>query len=456
MKKILILGAGISGLAAVQYFQDKADLLIILDEKNSESPKSFAKNFPENILFIQKLTAEILSQLDPGELVIASPGFESDGLVLTSCRQAGLKITSDLDLFGQLAQVPIVAITGTNGKSTVTKMVSEMIQVCGKKVKTGGNFGVSPLAFLNQESPDFYIPDFYVLEISSAQMELANNLKPYVSAYLNLSPNHLDRHKTMEIYRDLKEKLLKQSQYQIILKSLKTKSIFPDFLSFGESEFNGERGDFYLDPVSQYLKYQDLDLIPRKNLANPEAHNVLNGLAALGIIKILGLDLIQACEVLKTYQPLPHRTERVGIINGVKYINDSKGTTIGATVRAIESFSQEGEIILILGGDGKDQDFKDLKNIFDQKVSQSFVYGRDRELISRALLDLNSNSNSEKITQKITQVETLKEAVDLASQAAKSGQIILFSPACASWDQFKNYSHRGECFKEFLKQHWGF
>lgn len=425
---VLVLGAGITGRSVSQYFERefKNKKIFLLDENSQARPEGLS----DPVEWIQRLTPEILSAC---HLVVASPGFDPNGLILKTCREANLKITSDLNLFAELAQAPIIAITGTNGKSTVTKMISEMLQMCGKKILTGGNFGVSPLDFL---APEIKTPDFYVLEISSAQMELAENLKPKVGVYLNLSPNHLDRHGDMATYASLKEKLLKQSEHAVILKNLKTQNLFSHAITFGEG------GDFYLENLKglEVLKYKNQNLILRSELANPEAHHVLNSLASLAVIKTLGLDILKACEVLKIYQPLPHRTERVGVHQQVKYINDSKATTIGATIQAIQSFRQEGEIILLLGGDGKAQDFTALKPIFDQDVLYAYLYGRDQKIIAEAV----------ESPDKITQVETLQEAFELASQRAQPGQIVLLSPACASWDQFKNYAARGEFFKSLF------
>jgi len=438
---VLILGAGVSGRSAVSYFKNKAQKLILFDQnlnlKNLENLEIFG--IPEILLInhLDQLTPEILDLIN---LVIASPGFDINGPVLSLLREykenqkSDLIISSDIDYFGQYAKAPIIGITGTNGKSTVTKMVFEMIQACGKKAEIGGNFGVSPFEFLENKNS----PDFYVLEISSFQMELADHLKPLVSAYLNLSPNHLDRHKTLEIYGGLKQKLLDQSKYQIISHDLIISSL-PHSEKKGVLSFGLTQGDFYLDSEN-YLTYHNQKIIARKDLASPEAHNVLNALAALGIIKILGLDLVQAAKILKTYQPLPHRTNNLGIYQGVTYINDSKATTISATVQAIESFKTQGEIILLLGGEGKDQNFDLLKPSFDQpEIIHGIIFGKDKEIIFKSL-----GAN------KTTLVNNLEEAVRLAQKISKPGQVILLSPACASLDQFKNYEARGEEFEKLL------
>ena len=443
MTNILILGLGISGQAVLnfykKFFKNKNYKINVYDKTILGSEKELElENFKKN------------------QIIFASPGFDINGEILKKAQDLKLKISSDIDLFGELAglnkNIKIIGITGSNGKSTVTKMVFEMIQACGKKVVMGGNIGTSPLDFLpaplaQEEGVGANLvfareleEVFYVLEISSFQMELANNLKPYVGVFLNLSPNHLDRHKTMEIYGGLKQKLLDQSENQVVLEGLRANTRFaPRPLNLSDEKiktFGLTHGDFYLSP-NNFLKYKDKNLISRSDLANPEAHNILNALAALAVIKTLNLDLEKACEVLKIYKPLPHRTELVCEINSVKYIDDSKATTIGATEAALVGANKN--IILLLGGQSKGQDFKDLKQSVDHCVKQVFIFGQDKNLIFEGLGHQGVLLNN------------LKEAVDQAYLLAQPGDIVLLSPACASLDQFKNYEERGACFKNYVQ-----
>ena len=485
---ILILGLGVSGQAVLNFFKNQNQNQKYLNYKiniyDQTIPGSEKLLEPEN--------------LKKNQIIFASPGFDINGEILKKARELNIKISSDIDLFGELAEldqnIKIIGITGSNGKSTVTKMAFEMIQACGQKVFMGGNIGTSPLDFLKGTDVDLELPPslslaspsaclshkgrddihsynahheiFYVLEISSFQMEIAKNLKPTVGVFLNLSPNHLDRHKTMEIYGGLKQKLLDQSENQVVLEGLRANTRFaPAPLDLDEKikTFGLSQGDFYLSPEG-FLKYKDQDLIAQSDLANPEAHNVLNALAALAVIKTLNLDLEKACEVLKKYKPLPHRTQFVCEINGVKYINDSKATTIGATQAALEGFSvsspplcpsappsglslPQGErrdpcqkkIILLLGGQSKGQDFKDLKNPVDLYAKQVFIFGQDKNLILESL------------KQGIL-LENLEQAVNQAYLCAEPGDLVLLSPACASLDQFKNYEERGEHFVGYVKK----
>jgi len=422
MTNILILGLGISGQAVLnfykKFFKNKNYKINVYDKTILGSEKELElENFKKN------------------QIIFASPGFDINGEILKKAQDLKLKISSDIDLFGELAglnkNIKIIGITGSNGKSTVTKMVFEMIQACGKKVVMGGNIGTSPLDFLEAQAQEEI---FYVLEISSFQMELANNLKPTVGVFLNLSPNHLDRHKTMEIYGGLKQKLLDQSEFKILGFDLVSPLAGRD--EKHEIVFGLTHGDFYLSP-NNFLKYKDKNLISRSDLANPEAHNILNALAALAVIKTLNLDLEKACEVLKIYKPLPHRTELVCEINSVKYIDDSKATTIGATEAALVGANKN--IILLLGGQSKGQDFKDLKQSVDHCVKQVFIFGQDKNLIFEGLGHQGVLLNN------------LKEAVDQAYLLAQPGDIVLLSPACASLDQFKNYEERGACFKNYVQ-----
>ena len=333
--------------------------------------------------------------------LVVSPGVPLDAQVLVEARKRHLPIIGDIELFYRQAKAPIIAITGTNAKSTVTTLVTDMINATGKTALMGGNIGVPALDLLKLPTPDYY-----VLELSSFQLDLVDTFKAYVGIVLNISPDHLDRHGSLEAYSRAKERV-----YVGCIHPIQNQGI----------------GELPL-PVSELSQ----------GLAG--SHNLENARNALAITAPLGLPLAPQLQVLKTFKGLPHRCVLVREYKGVSWYNDSKGTNVGATLAAIEGIGAKtaGRLVLLLGGVAKDQDFKPLRQAVERYVRQVIVYGQDRQKIAEDLQGLPCEVLGQNFV----------EVLEHAKADVKSGDAVLLSPASASFDMFKNFEDRGEQFAQ--------
>jgi UDP-N-acetylmuramoylalanine--D-glutamate ligase len=405
----LIIGLGKTGLSCARYFARQDINFIIMDSReNPPELKSFQQEFPNTPLYLGEFNAQLIAE---AKEIILSPGISPDDF-------PSEKTISDIELFGRVAKTPIIGITGTNAKGTVTTLVAEMIKNSGLTVEVGGNIGTPALDLLEQE-----IPDYYVLEISSFQLETTHHLKLKVGIILNLSPDHLDRHHTMENYQKAKQQIYKNAEIAI---------------------YNQE--DSYTYPLYHTpKKYSfELDTLKEINLKIQGRHNKLNAEAALAIGKAINLPLEKMMETLKDFPGLSHRCEWVATQNNITWINDSKGTNIGATIAALEGIGSiiKNKIILIAGGLGKDADFNLLQESVKKYTRQVILIGKDAPLIEKAL----------KNQTEIQLARSLKEAILIANQTALAGDSVLLSPACASFDMFQGFEDRGNQFKILVKE----
>lgn len=399
----LVVGLGDTGLSILQFLKKKGIAAIGYDTRAVLSQqKQIESEFAIPVLLG---SGKNLPWQDIDELLV-SPGVDLQHPVIIEAKQRGLPVYGDIELFYREAKAPIIAITGTNAKSTVTTLVTEMINATGKKALMGGNIGTPALALL--EMP---VPDFYVLELSSFQLDLVDQFRALVAIVLNISPDHLDRHTTMAAYQKAKERIYQNCVYPV-------KNQGPGILPFDVS---------LLSP----------------GLAGE--HNLENARNALAITAPLNLPLAPQLEVLKTFKSLPHRCVLVRILDGVAWYNDSKGTNVGATLAAIKGIGAKtsGRLIILLGGVAKDQDFSSLRDPIAQYGCDVIVYGRDQDIILRDLQGITVPLHS---TQ-----EALPVILQQARSLAKSGDAVLFSPACASFDTFKNFEDRGEQFTRIVE-----
>lgn len=413
MKNVLLLGLGVSNIAVANYLTQQGLSYSIYDENTVDHPDT-----------IESLDTIDLNRIDT---VIASPGFDPNGELIQRCIQAGCKVINDIALFANLALAPIIAITGTNGKSTTATLLHQMLLACGKKTLLGGNIGIAAMSLLNDPTPDFY-----VLEVSSFQIELAPSLKPQVGICTNITPDHLERHGNFAQYAAIKESLLLNANIQIHDTQTEYQNTFSHAISFGE-----QPADFYIDDAALY--HREERLIAQSELSQPQYHFSLNALAALACINALKIDITPAITLLKDFKGLDHRTQPVPSKDGLVWVNDSKGTNVGACIAAVKSYYQTGrQLILLLGGVGKDQDFQCLGQAIAPFVAHCVVFGHDKHIISQAL----QNSFS--------LCDNLEEAIEKSKKIAHTGDCILLSPACASFDQFKNFAERGEYFVKMI------
>jgi len=399
----------------------------------------FQQEFPNIPINLKSLDSKLASQAT--ELIV-SPGLSLEEPGIAKLIAQGIPAIGDIELFARTAQAPIIGITGTNAKGTVTTLVGDMIRQAGLKVLVGGNIGTPALDLLTEATPDYY-----VLEISSFQLETTYSLQAKVATILNISNDHLDRHKTMENYIAAKQRIY--NNCKIAVWNRDDKATYPNSsiktsLSFGMSE--PQENEFGLRQIKDqcWLATGDKNLLAVSELLIKGKHNWMNALAALAIGHALQLPLTAMLEALKVFKGLTHRCEWVAEQNGIIWINDSKGTNVGATLAAIEGLGSaiQGKLVLIAGGLGKGADFTLLRNPIKQHVKTIVLIGQDAPLLKQAL---------ENTVPMLEAKTDFQAAVLLATQAAEKGDIVLLSPACASMDMFKDYAERGEIFKTIVR-----
>lgn len=433
MNRYLVIGLGATGLSIIDFLQkDTNNEIFVFDTRADFDATLIKTKYPNIHYYLGGIPLEILDNIDE---IIASPGIDLNIPVVSAARKLNIPILGDIELFYRYAKAPIIGITGTNAKSTVTTMVTEMINATGAQAQIGGNIGLHVLKLLGMP-----VPDYYVLELSSFQLELTDKLSCLVAVVLNVSPNHLDRHGSMEVYQEIKEKLYLNAEHPIYFRGLKYfKAPTGASFSFDNDEPLGTH-DFGVRSHhgERYVARGESLLMPVKDLSAglPGEHNLINALSALAIVAPLKLPLEPQLEVLKKFKGLPHRSVLIRTLNGVRWINDSKGTTIGATAAGIKGLAgQSGRLILILGGVGKQQDFSLLRPAVAQYVAHTIIFGKDKALINEALSGLS-----------IEMVDDLDQVIARAHAVSKAGDVVLFSPACASYDMFKHFEERGEVF----------
>lgn len=402
-KLITVVGLGKTGLSCIRYLTEQKEAIIGID--NCESFSEFYQN-----------------TLNQADTIILSPGISLKNPTIAHQIKQGTPVIGDIELFALAAKAPIVAITGSNGKSTVTTLVGAMAKTAGLKVKIGGNLGTPALDLLDNDA------DLYVLELSSFQLETTYSLKAAAAVVLNISPDHMDRYQNIEEYTAAKMR---------IYNGCKTAITPPDLNEPKPGEF-GIR--------DSYLAYGLDNLLPITDLRIKGQHQIANALAALALGTAVKLPMPAMLQTLREFKGLPHRCQWVAKINGVDWYNDSKGTNVGATMAAIEGCRGDpcgrphSKIILIAGGQGKDADFSVLRDAIEKHVRTLILIGEDAAKIAKALIG----------TTKIIHADSMRQAVITAKKAAQSGDIVLLSPACASFDMFDNFEHRGKVFMELV------
>ena len=429
----LIFGLGTTGQSVARWWRQQGVAFAAFDTRAEFADNSAAvADIDRDIAAFGDVEA---SFVDGCAEMIVSPGVALDHPLVERARGQGCRVRGDIDLFLEAAQAPVVGITGSNGKSTVTSILGAMIAACGVKVAVGGNLGRPALDLLADE------PELYVLELSSFQLERSEALGLDLATVLNISADHLDRYASLMDYHRAKHAIHKQVRHVVAnrddpltipLVPEETpvtwwRSREPDLNEFGLRESDG--GTWLCRGVEKLVCTDELQLAGR--------HNHLNVLAALALGSALKMPIEGLIEGAKQYGGLPHRCQLISQINGVRFIDDSKGTNIGATVAALEGLNCAGQIWLIIGGQGKGQDFSLLKPVLAQINVRLLVIGEATEDI-RAHLGRDTP---------IDVMSSLEDAVNLSAASAQPGDIVLLSPACASFDMFTSYVERGERFQ---------
>lgn len=440
-KKVTVVGLARTGVAVANLLTERGCSVTVTDIKSPDELSENVAKLKKGInLDLGRHTERFFTEAD---LIIISPGVRIDNPLLEKARKKRVEIISEIELAFTLTQTPLIAVTGTNGKSTTTTLIGNILKECGKKVVVGGNIG-DPLVDEIVKGGD---KDFIVAEISTFQLEAVKTFRPHISVILNISPDHLDRHQDIEEYIGLKKRIYmnqRESDYLIlnyddpVLKQLKS-DIVSQVLFFSKNRMD-ERGVF-VDGNEIFFNDQKgtRKIGVLEELGEMGKRNLENVLAVLTSGLVLRLDKEGMFRAVRDFQGLPHRIEFVKEIKGVKFINDSKGTNVGAVINSLNSFSEP--IVLIAGGKDKGSDYELLKEHIRGRVKKIVLLGESREKMRKAL-------NGE---CKINMAENLQEAVIKSFEKAGPGDVVLFSPACASFDMFKDFEDRGNQFKEIVR-----
>jgi len=439
-KRRVIVGLGVTGLSCARFFAKHGIPFAMADSRqNSPGLDAFKREFADVPLYLGAFSAELFSAAD--ELIV-SPGVALEEPAIAAAIKNGVTVCGDIDLFVREARAPIVAITGSNGKSTVTSLVGAMAQAAQRNVGVGGNLGTAALDLLGPAR------DLYVLELSSFQLERAQPLQAEVATVLNVSPDHMDRYPSLLAYHQAKHRVFRGCKQVVINRAdalsrpLVPADVAqwsfgldaPDFNAFGVRESHGER----------FLAFENQLLLPARELKIAGDHNIANALAALALGHAVQLPMAAMLQTLREFTGLAHRCQLIAQNNNIAFYDDSKGTNVGATVAAIEGLCAEraGKVVLIAGGVGKGAEFDGLKPALEK-------FGRAVVLIGEAAPAIESVVKNILPT---VHARDMQEAVNKAAQFAQSGDNVLLSPACASFDMFNNYAHRGDVFIVAVKQ----
>mgnify|MGYP000576613705 CR=1 FL=1 len=428
----LVVGLGKTGHSIAQYLQRKNHHFMVFDTRiNPPDLEAFKAEFPNIPVYLEYFPDELLTHITD---IITSPGISLDLALFKKAQEKNIPVYGDIECLAREITAPVVAITGTNGKSTVTTLVGEMAKASGMRVAVAGNIGTPVLDMLKNNQPY----DLWVLELSSFQLDLTHSLKPEIATILNISPDHLDRHHSLEAYTQAKQRIYQQAK--IALWNRDDEATPPmtatkSSLSFGQGY--GDWGLIKKDNLT-YLAKGDQCLIAVDSLLIKGVHNWFNALAACALADAVHIPMAAILKILETFPGLPHRCEWVRELDGVAWINDSKGTNIGAAISAINGIGGAitGKIVLIAGGQGKGADFASLQQPVADFVRSVVLIGEDAFKLERSLAKVAAT----------TKVASLEEAVSLARTKAQPGDVVLLSPACASLDMFKDFNHRGEVF----------
>ena len=427
-----ILGMGHTGRSVARFWAAQGIPFIAMDTRAEVGDDLTVRRELAGIeSHFGEISETVLRQVD---LLVVSPGIAMDSDVIGLAQSLNIEVRGDIDLFVSEAQAPVIGITGSNGKSSVTTFVGQLLTASGLTVSVGGNLGTPALELLNDEV------DVFVLELSSFQLERAGDLNLAVAAVLNLSPDHLDRHHTMPLYHLAKHRIFAGAKHVVAnYRDALTQPVGkgdvpwtlwrdnePDMQQLGLRDHEGAPWIYFgFEPV---CPLSDIPLVGH--------HNVNNVLAALAICHAMGLSYAKLIEGVKTLKGLPHRCELIAVKAGVRFVNDSKGTNVGATVAALEGLAAGQNIILIAGGESKGQAFAPLTRAISRFVKHTVLIGRDAAAIDDALEQAASRSFADR----------MEAAVRAATKVAKPGDTVLLSPACASLDMYRDYRERGEAF----------
>ncbi len=434
MAKVLIAGLGVSGQATARYFGRNNIAFGLADEHISGTDElEFKDRYPETRQHFGEFDIDTLKSY---ETIVLSPGISRKQVAIAAAIDAGVEVISDIEVFARAVEAPVVAVTGSNGKSTVVHLLNEMALAANVEARLGGNYGVAALDLLEQQNADLFI-----LELSSFQLESTFSLKPAAAVVLNISEDHMDRYDSIPEYIAAKEKIYKQAAQQVVNRDdIQARELAGSVsaMSFGlDAPANDDFGVLKIDD-QEWLAHGATALLPVNELKIFGRHNISNALAALCLGSSVNIPMASMLNVLRDYRGLPHRTQWVADLDGVIWINDSKATNVGATQAALNGI--DGEVVLIAGGQAKGADLTPLAAATKGVVKTAILFGEDAAELELVLRD----------SCKVLRVDDLPAAVFEAHSEAEFGDIVMLSPACASLDMFSSYAERGDVFARLV------
>ncbi|MBU6421947.1 MAG: UDP-N-acetylmuramoyl-L-alanine--D-glutamate ligase [Gammaproteobacteria bacterium] len=429
--KTLVVGLGRTGLSCVRFLAAHGAEVAVTDSRARPPALAQLRELvPQAAVFVGGFSEQALAG---AEQVLVSPGVAANAPFLNAARARGLPVFGDVELFARTVQAPVVGITGSNGKSTVTSLLGLMAERAGIDARVGGNLGTPALDLVRDQEPQLY-----VLELSSFQLEVTESLHCVAAAVLNISPDHLDRHATLEDYAAAKARIYRHCGTAVFNREdaqvRRMVGAGQKQVSFGLDAPRGANYGLIEHAGERWLACGGERLLKVSELRIRGAHNVANALAALALGAAAGLPRPAMLAALHEFAGLPHRMQYVGSYRGVEYYDDSKGTNVGATLAAVAGVSQP--LVLIAGGDGKHQDFTPLAPALAGKARSVVLLGKDAAVIETALAGRVPT----------LRVKDMDAAVAQAAQRAQPGDWVLLSPACSSLDMFDNFEHRGRVF----------
>ena len=440
-KRVTIVGFGRTGEALADFLLSRGSKVIITDTRRTAALESKAEKYRDKGAAVE-LGRHTDRSFRLTDLVLLSPGVPSGLPQIRKARSRGIPITGEIELASRFLRAPMVAVTGTNGKSTTTSLTGELLRASGRKVFVGGNIGHPLIGHVHRKKQ----ADVAVVELSSFQLETAISLKPAVSALLNVTPDHLDRYADAAEYFSAKTRIFeRQDENDVAVMNADDVVVACKTVPAGRLEFSRKkalRNGAYIKKGRIVLAEEGRAIgeLPLSDLKLIGGHNHENVMAALLCATAMGADPAAACRAAAEYRGLPHRIEFVGEYGGVRYYNDSKGTNAGAVIRSVEGF--RAPVVLIAGGRDKDSDFRPLKAVVRKHVKALILLGEAAPQMERVL-------GEEAPT---VMVGDMAEAVAEAARRARPGNVVLLSPACASFDMFENYGHRGREFTRLVKE----
>ncbi len=433
---VIIVGLGATGLSVARHLKTERVPFVVVDSRSHPPGLPALRALDPNIPFLSgAFDAEFLST---AKQLIVSPGVPIDDPAISSAHKKGIQVIGDIELFASQVTAPVAAITGSNGKSTATTLLAEMARQAGWSVQAGGNLGKPALDLLGDPQADLY-----VLELSSFQLETTFNLQPTAATVLNVTADHMDRYHDYAAYAAAKARIYRHAQFRVVNRNDPTVMAMTGAgreISFGLDEPTGNHYGLVTKDKEIWLVRGRERLINASRLRIPGRHNIANALATLALGEGLGLALDAMLSTLLSFPGLAHRCQWVAHHRGVSWYNDSKGTNIGATLAALQAMP--GKVVLIAGGMAKDNDFEPLQEAVKDKARAVVLLGRDAHLIEVQL----------KGWVPVINVTDMRAAVHQAAVAAQSGDCVLLSPACASFDMYKNYIERGEAFMHSVQE----